>query len=293
LGPAAGFQAPLVPGRVIVVLASPDAPEEELPRLSEDVVLVRSVSEYRLAASFAPDCVLVLASGLELANDLLQQGTLDPASRIAWALSPSVPENLARLTGANLATETAVCGYLVLDHNLALVTANGAGPPNSGGPEGRGPAGESNQGLDGEAFALGLKLADLAAALDRDLSGVDQQTALLQELQTKHIDLLQALDAGAGSIAGVAAPLGRGQAMDAGAAEAKIDTLQKELAQLKKKYDRLDRRYKALANSRMGKLTLKLWERKRISLTPTRKAAKASVANEPAKASPAAKAGKA
>lgn len=219
---------------VLCISAEPLS-REELSLIAGDAYILGTVEEATETAGLPCTSVVVFADGLELARSLLEIGALDATGRIHWNLETGLLETLERLDRLQLPFGVRVESINHTDSGVVVttaITASGA--------------------LDAESYRRGVE-AGLAATQDRDgieqLSGDASAQRETRTLQEKLLRALQSME-----------PLIEG-ASDC--SRPHDGTAEKELILLRRKFDALDRKYKALAASRLGKLTLRLWDRKR------------------------------
>jgi hypothetical protein len=113
---------------------------------------------------------------------------------------------------------------------------------------------------------MGLKatrLEDVWARARSDAQEHAAERSLLYSIGTKHLSLLAFLER---------APEGIPDSTALGVSDQYVSELQDELTGLKRKYGTLERRYNSLARSKLGRITLKIWDRKRLNAPAVSKA---------------------
>lgn len=221
----------------VLCLAVHELSRQELHLVAGDAQLAASVDEARDAESGCT-AVVVFASGLELARELLRIGVLDGSASIHWHLGLDLPETLDVLdamAGVELAHGMSVTGINQLASGIVVTTGH---------------AGAGTDMLDANSFRRGVQAASLHRQQQEPIErSTGQETERL--LRQKLLHTLQVVE-----------PL-----LDTtpSCARAHDVAAEKQLIQLKRKYDALERRYKSLATSQLGKVTLRLWARKNAS----------------------------
>ncbi|MBG0739165.1 hypothetical protein IV500_07125 [Paeniglutamicibacter antarcticus] len=243
-------------GKTIIAIVGASVSRAELQTLDSDLILVHSAEEFLASGFVAADACLVVPSGLNLARKLVADGLINFNCHLIWAFGLPVIQSLDVLQTVDLPEGSLVCGFGGLREAALLVTAR-----NNHGTEGNQ---FLDEGYDAESFRAGIRVGVHSAALSAvheqgaaecpshgDLSSASR---LLNELRLRHLNLLQTL----------------GPTMDAVPHSSELPgppeavQLENELILLKRRHDALERKYNSLAGSRLGRLTLKLWDRKRF-----------------------------
>lgn len=228
-----------LPGRALV-FAGASASTAELRHAPSDALIARSAEDFRSIQFVDIQHFVVTADGFSLALELLGSGDLGPASQIVWSLDLPLLESLERLNAIGLPEDVTVQGIGGDMENSVITTAAGSG-----------------LNLEFDGFRAGLEVgATLSghggeATNSEAYAKIDQAFALLRR---KHLSVLESL-----SPVDAANPVA---AVNPEAPAADTARLENDLILLKRRYDALDRKYTALANSRLGALTLRLWARK-------------------------------
>ncbi|RAX45688.1 hypothetical protein DQ354_09500 [Arthrobacter sp. AQ5-06] len=233
---------------VTVVLCVDEPSRDELQILDADLIVVRAEEDFRNLPVGTADSYLVLASGLKLAREVLEAGLVSSDDRIIWALGFPFLETLELLGSVGLPADTAVCVFAGEPSSAVVVSE----------------ACEAGR-VDFASFQAGLALSELGSAdVPQESAVVRELDSRFRELATQHLNLLQTM-----------APAAAGALSTAEAREApKSDDVQKmenDLILLKRRYDALNRKYNSLAGSKLGRLTLKMWERTRYSTGTAKK----------------------
>ncbi|MGJ3189229.1 hypothetical protein [Paenarthrobacter sp. FR1] len=263
-------------GRITVITGAVIT-ESEFTLLPLDAVLIRSLDDFEAVGSSDAKSFLVTESGFPLAAELLGLGVLSPKAPITWSLQAPLNETLEQL------------GLLGLPERIAVHTVRGTFDKVVVGTA------EDGAGrLDLESFQAGLAVN--ASLLGRDyVYQAPEPDEILQELnvlRSKHLSLLEVLIPAPVEVETPMVPAEdvrkledelslqerRHEALDGKyraletehqtldgryhALDGKYQALETEYHALESKYHVLNSRYNALANSRLGKLTLRLWERK-------------------------------
>ncbi|MEI2278554.1 hypothetical protein OHC50_13890 [Paenarthrobacter ilicis] len=272
-------------GRTIVVTGEAMA-ESEYALLPLDAIFVRSVEDLG-AIRFSDDQpLLVTKAGFAVAAELIKQRLLNPSSSIIWSLQAPLGETLEQLGLLDLPVDTAVQGIWGTAERSFVRTAIDSGD--------RLDSKSFNAGMAVDLLLRGHEARTEPADGDDSLHE-------LNLLRRKHLSLLEELIPAADPLA-VAALAGpsdselklndeldvlksryealknENQALSADflALEDKhnllvsafrdVDdehkTLNRKFQALDSSYSVLERKYQALSNSRLGKLTLRLWGRK-------------------------------
>mgnify|MGYP003575139404 CR=1 FL=1 len=254
----------------ITVLTGAVITESEFSLLPLDAVLVRSLDDFESVGSSDTQSFLVTKSGFPLAAELLELGALSPNASITWSLQAPLNETLEKLGLLGLPERIAVDRVRgTFDKVVVGTTVDGAGR------------------LDHESFQAGLAVT--ASLLGQDsVNPTSEPDEILQELnvlRSKHLSLLEVLIPAPVEVETPMVPAEdvrkledelsllkrRRDALDEKyrvldtehqALAGKYQALGTEYKALDSKYHVLHSKYNALANSRLGKLTLRLWERK-------------------------------
>jgi hypothetical protein len=254
ISPASSGRTPVGISRSSGILNLPDLVETvalvcgssatglDVQLVDADVVLVRNAEDAAAEPVPETDAYLVVPGGLDLMQELLRDGRIAKASRILWSFGLPVTESLMALEALELPAGMVVTGFSGHAHHAILLCAV-----------------REDATHDGESFRMGLKAARLESGWSDahgDLEARAAEQRLVRELRTKHLSLLTSLG-----------PVGRLNpgAASAGGPETDVAGLQDELTALRRNYASLERKYNALAQSKLGRLTLKLWDRKRYS----------------------------
>lgn len=224
---------------LVVVLCEGDPSRHELQIFNADMLVVRTREEFLDSPIVTPDAYLVLASGLSLAKDVLQSGLMKSEVRVIWALGQSVAATLGTLQTVGLPPDTVISAFAGLPESAVLVAEN-----------------SNADTVDLLSFRIGLAISAMGTAKSERNAGAQNSTQdhAFRKLAHNHLNTLQSLGT-------AAQPLERStdrlQLADA-------EKLENDLILLKRRYDALNRKYNSLASSRLGQLTLKIWERKRV-----------------------------
>ncbi|AIY00882.1 hypothetical protein ART_1283 [Arthrobacter sp. PAMC 25486] len=217
----------------VLCIAPGELTRQELHLVAGDAQIIKSMDEAPSMAEASYTSVVVFAAGLELARELLQINALDGTGRIHWHLGMDLMETLEILS------------RLELPFGVRVESTNHAAPGTVV------TTGLTTGGmLDTLSFHRGVQ----AGSLHRTgQTATGQATAPDTErlLQQKLLHTLQTIE-----------PLIDAAPSCTGLHDGDAET---QLIVLKRKYDALERKYTSLAASQMGKLTLRLWARKRRS----------------------------
>lgn len=230
--------APL-PGPALVI-AGASASTAELRRAPSDAVIVRSVEDFRSTQFVEILHYVVPADGFGLALELLESGELDSACQIVWCLDLPLLESLARLNSIGLPEDVTVRRIGGDVEQSVITTAGGSGLK-----------------LEFGSFRAGLEVCAMLLGHGGQRSSPEDHSTVGQALtllRLKHLSVLESL-----SPVDAENPVA---AVPPAASTADSSRLENDLILLKRRYDALDRKYNALANSRLGALTLRLWARK-------------------------------
>lgn len=217
-------------------------PDLQLAEVDADAVLVRTAEDLAAEHIAAADAYWVVPGGLDLMQELLSEGRIAGNAPILWSLGLPVSESLDALEALELPAGLIITGFAGVAHHAVLLSAA-----------------EQDATHDPASFRMGLKAARLESSWADARSDAEEHAAgrrLLQDLRTKHLSLLSSLGP-----AGQPAPAGADS--DGGGAD--VAGLQDQITLLERKYASLERKYNALAQSKLGRITLKLWDRKRLS----------------------------
>lgn len=239
----------------VLCLAVHHLSRQELNLVAGDAQIIASVDE-ALDAEDGYAAVVVYASGLELALELLQIGVLDDSATIHWHLDLDLPDTLEVLdsmSGAQLSRGMKVVGInharsgTVVTTGLAEKVRSGLAHAGADADSGTSPGTDK---WDANSFRHGVQAASIPRHQQTDLglpTAQERERLLLQKL----LHTLQVVE-----------PL-----IDPTPSGAKTHDVaaEKQLILLKRKYDALERRYNSLAASQLGKLTLRLWARKSVN----------------------------
>lgn len=243
------FQAhdgPLVQGSV-GVLCSGALSRRELQIVQADLFLIRSADEFRSATSASLHSFLILPSGIDLTRELLLSGAFQNDVTLIWAFGQPVLESLLTLDTMGLSQGTSIFGFAGMNDDSLLMTRR-----------------SNDAVLDRGSFEAGLRTARTETTKPSMAlhGGEELSSAELRDLRFKHLNLLKTLG-----------PTLPSKSADIDDSEKPREPLKLEndLILLKRRYDALDRKYTALANSRLGRVTLKLWDRKRRGLLASQK----------------------
>lgn len=232
----------------LVVLCDQDPSRHELLIFRADMIFVRSREEFMNTPNIRPDAYLVLAGGLSLARDLVRDGLIESADKIIWAFERTIPESLGTLQTMRLSPSATVCAFAGSPDSAILVSE-----------------GNDEPGANMESFLMGLAVSPLGTAPGRGGAGPsgNPHEAAFRKLADKHLNTLQSLGA----------PAQPGERSADRLESADAAKLENDLILLKRRYDALNRKYNSLASSRLGQLTLRIWELRRVK-TGTAKMAK-------------------
>lgn len=241
VGIAAGIDLrasmPLAGPALIIAGASVSA--RELRLTSSEAIIARSAEDFRSIKFVEVQYYVVLADGFNLALGLLKSGDLNPTSQIVWSFNLPFLESLSRLRTIGFPDDVAIRGIGGHMDMSVITTASG-----------------STRKVEFESFRAGM---DVSAALwgHESLesksgypSEIGRELALLRR---KHLSVLESLPSAAG-----------GKTTSATRTEHPVvdsSRLENDLILLKRRYDALERKYTALANSRLGAATLRIWDR--------------------------------
>lgn len=225
-----------------LVIAGASASTAELRYAPADAVIARSVADFRATKFVEIHHYVVSADGFLLAGELLAAGDLDPARQILWSLDLPLLETLARLNTIGLAEDVTVCRVSGDLEQSVITTAAGSGGK-----------------LEADSFRAGLQVGATLGGNGQGSNPEDSTSSqALALLRRKHLSVLE-------SLSPVDAEK-QAEAVQPEGSTADSARLENDLILLKRRYDALDRKYTALANSRLGALTLRLWAKKNPSL---------------------------
>lgn len=226
-----------------VVLSSPGSAPEEILTVQSDAVIICSMHDFHAMPAVPIGHYAVTSSGLGLAMELLESGSLDPSLPILWTLQLPLFETLDKLQTVGLphaSTVHSVGGDIM---NTFVVTAAGSGVT-----------------LDSESFRVGVEVGASLMRRGTDAGDAPATAWANQELdllRRKHLSVLELLSPAAEAVPAV----GSGTA-NADSRSSDTKRLENDLVLLKRRYDALDRKYAALSKSRLGALTLRMWDRR-------------------------------
>ncbi|MFK0039348.1 hypothetical protein ACIQTW_05860 [Paenarthrobacter sp. NPDC090517] len=285
-----------VPAGRVTVITGGVTTESEYSLIPLDAVLVRSLDDFRSVGSFDAQSFLVTKSGLSLAAELLGLGLLSPDSPITWSLQAPLNETLEQLGLLGLPERIAVHSVQGTTDRVVVGTAkDGAGRldlesfraglavnASLSGQSYVNPAAEPDEILQELNVLRGKHLSLLEVLIPAvDHAPVEVETPVVDQtedvrklendliLLERRYDALdskyQALDTEHQALDTQYQALDtEHQALDSKyhALDSEYQALDSKYHALDTKYHTLDSRYHALANSRLGKLTLRLWGRK-------------------------------
>ncbi|MFI2565646.1 hypothetical protein [Paenarthrobacter sp. NPDC018779] len=270
------------PARRIAVITGVLTTESEYSLVPLDAIFIRSLDDFQSVGSSDTQSFLVTESGFPLAAELIELGQLSPDSPITWSLQAPLNETLEQLGLLGLPKRISVHGISGTIDEVVVSTAAGR---------------EADQ-LDLESFKAGFAVnASLLGHGCTNHPGAGDGSLLeLNELRRKHLSLLEVLipladqptvedptpEGPSDEVLKLEEELlllkerydalesehqaleGRYQALDGEhrALDGQYQVLEDEHRTLEVKYTALEKKYHALANSRLGKLTLRLWQRK-------------------------------
>lgn len=229
-------------------LAPHELTRQELRLVAGDAQFIKSIDEAPAVAEASYASVVVFAAGLELARELLQLNALDGTCRIHWHLGLDLMEVLETLARLQLPFGVRVESVNHSEAGTVVTTALTTGGM-----------------LDTDSYRRGVQAGSAhrpvhpGAVHQATGQGTAPDTGRL--LQEKLLHTLQTIE----PLIDAVPPCGHPHDGDA----------ESQLILLKRKYSALERRYNSLAASQLGKLTLRLWARKRGS-TPRGKPATGS-----------------
>ncbi|MCB5274638.1 hypothetical protein BJG92_02175 [Arthrobacter sp. SO5] len=232
----------------LALVCGPSGSGLDLQLISADIVLVRTAEDLAAQRSGEADAYLVVESGMGLMSKFLRDDRLSSSAQILWSFGLPIGESLVALGSLELPAGTMVTGFFGSPEHAILLSAV-----------------RDDATCDDESFQMGLKAARSEELWAKAYSDAERHAAdrrLLHDLGKKHLSVLVSL-----ATAGEPAPDGAAPGgLDADAAE-----LQDELNGLKRKYAILERRYNSLAQSKLGRITLRIWDRKRLSAPSVRR----------------------
>ncbi|WP_460437154.1 hypothetical protein [Arthrobacter tecti] len=221
-----------------VVISTESLTELTLSYLIGDVFLVKNIEEHTNLPRMAADPVYVVTtSGVSAFTEIFESGVTPPS--IIWDLSQSFTETLQAIPEVAVANQHAVVG-IVVSSAAAVVTERC----------------ESKKVLDYRSFESGMSAAVLIQnqTAANHLGGQSLVTsAEVALLRRKHLDLLESLAA----FRYVSPRSSAGKSVET-QRDLKIEELQR-------RYSALEKKYNALASSKLGRLTLSVWRRKGVS----------------------------
>lgn len=220
----------------VLCLATGNLTRGDLRLLEGDAHILTSPEE---ATDFASDyysCVVVFPCGLGLARDLLQINALDSSRRIHWQLGKGLLESLDILAQLDLGPNVHAVGINHVEGGTVVTTALATGSL-----------------LDADSYRSGVQAGSAGNSSDGGMEGPAGSMTVHdsdRQITEKLLSMLQTVE-----------PL----SSDAPPAceRAHDESAEHELALLKRDYRALERKYCSLAASRLGKLTLRLWARRR------------------------------
>lgn len=227
----------------LTVLASSQETGHIFRDLRADIVFVRSVEEFQQFGRKHGGPVLVTNSGMNIARKLLETGGLQTRPRIFWSLSMSFSDTLRVLKSLELPETLTVCGFSGTSGKIVLETSLEVS--------------ESTAEL--ASFMAGVKVGSLPShSHNRGDFEFDPESDFeheLVELRGKYLSLLLAIDQSAAN---------RIQMQPDGLfGSNERRQLEDKLILLNRRYSSLERRYEALSNSRLGRITQRVWMIKR------------------------------
>lgn len=219
----------------VLCLSTGPLSREELSLIADDAYILVSVEEATEIAGLSFASVVVFADGLDLSRSLLEIGALDATGRIHWNLKAGLLATLKALDLLQLPFGVRVEGINHTDSGVVVTTAITPGGA-----------------LDAESYRRGVEAGEVGASTRTRIerpTGDGPSQRETRALQEKLLLALQTME-----------PLIEGTP---DCTRPHDGIAENELVLLKRKFDALDRKYTALATSRLGKLTLRLWARKR------------------------------
>ncbi|WP_441427146.1 hypothetical protein [Arthrobacter sp. YAF34] len=232
----------------VAIVCGPSSATIDLQLIPADVVLVRTAEDLAAKAVAESDAYLVVPGGLDLMSSLLRKGRISNSAQILWSFGLPVRDSLTFLGTLELPVGMVVTGFGGSANQSILRTAVQGDDVN----------------YDVDSFRMGLEAARLDEIRAEAQLAAEEQAAerrLLHDLTARHLNLLAALGT-TGQFPPDSGP--------AGGTHSDVAELQDQLARLKRNYAVLERKYSALAQSKLGRITLKIWDRKRLTAPAAR-----------------------
>ncbi|GAA4030888.1 hypothetical protein GCM10023063_11830 [Arthrobacter methylotrophus] len=221
------------------VICSPEDDVAALKDIPGILHIVHSMADFHALSEECQSNLVVLAGGESLLRLLAAQSGLKADTTIFWLIHKRFIDTWHAISSINLPQRSAITAFISRFESSWIVIDY------------------SEYYLDNTSFyngyIAGLKFSD-SIPQSENTKAVGSEIEL-SKLKQKHVNLLETL----GSL-----DLSLPRAGVVSTEETLLTTrLENELILLKRKHDALQRKYIALSNSKLGKLTLSMWGRKR------------------------------